>query len=143
MAAAKYSRQREYIRKNLAERCDHPTADMVYQDIRRVFPSISLGTVYRNLSLLAGIGEIQKIPVSGGPDRFDGDVKPHDHFFCRQCGCVLDFQPTDRERRLQEQAAKGFAGRIEGQTVQFFGICPQCLKNQAKRGHISNENLKS
>ena len=61
MAVVKFSRQREAIRNNLAHRYDHPTADMVYQDIRREFPHISLGTVYRNLSLLAENGEIQKI----------------------------------------------------------------------------------
>ena len=141
MAAAKYSRQRESIRKNLAGRSDHPTADMVYLDIRKEFPNISLATVYRNLSLLAGLGEIQKIPVPDGPDRFDGMVKPHDHFFCRVCGAVLDFRLTDTDNRLRKQAVKGFAGRIDGQTVQFFGVCPDCLKKQAGSPHVSNENL--
>lgn len=141
MAAAKYSRQRESIRKNLAGRSDHPTADMVYADIRKEFPNISLGTVYRNLSLLARLGEIQKISVSDGPDRFDGMVKPHDHFFCRECGCVLDVRLTDTDNRLQKLAGRGFAGRIDGQTVQFFGICPDCLRKQAGGVHVGNENL--
>ena len=140
MAVEKYSRQRESIRKNLAGRRDHPTADMVYLDIRKEFPNISLGTVYRNLSLLAQLGEIQKISVSDGPDRFDGRTKPHDHFFCKECGCVLDFQLTDTDNRLQRQAGKGFEGRIDGQTVQFFGVCPDCLKKQTGNVHVSNEN---
>ena len=57
----KFSRQRESIKNNLMGRTDHPTAETVYSDIRQEYPNISLGTVYRNLSLLADLGEIQKI----------------------------------------------------------------------------------
>ena len=57
----KYSRQRESIVNFLASRTDHPTAETIYQNIKKEFPNISLGTVYRNLSLLEEIGEIIKI----------------------------------------------------------------------------------
>ena len=57
----KYSRQRESIKENLMNRYDHPTAETVYLDVKKDYPNISLGTVYRNLSLLSEIGEIQKI----------------------------------------------------------------------------------
>ena len=73
----KRSRQREAIRQCLTGRYDHPTAETVYMSIKDEFPNISLGTVYRNLSLLSDLGEIQKITVSGGPDRFDGNPAPH------------------------------------------------------------------
>ena len=65
----KRSRQREAIRQCLMGRYDHPTAETVCMSIKDEFPNISLGTVYRNLSLLSDMGEIQKITVSGGPDR--------------------------------------------------------------------------
>ena len=68
----KYSRQREAIKTFLAGRYDHPTAETVYLGIKEEFPNISLGTVYRNLSLLSDIGEIQKLSTGIGPDRFDG-----------------------------------------------------------------------
>lgn len=61
MASLKYSRQRESIKEFLMTRTDHPTADTVYHQLRKIYPNISLGTVYRNLALLADIGEIQKI----------------------------------------------------------------------------------
>ena len=73
MAALKYSRQRECIKNYLRGREDHPTADMIYSSIRREFPNISLGTVYRNLSLLIELGEIQKITTDGA-DRFDAKI---------------------------------------------------------------------
>ena len=76
----KRSKQRESIKKFLISRYDHPTAETVYMNIKEEFPNISLGTVYRNLSLLADIGEIQKLSTGIGPDRFDGNPKPHYHF---------------------------------------------------------------
>ena len=61
MNGLKHSRQREMIKSFLMTRKDHPTADMVYMNVRQQNPNISLGTVYRNLTLLADIGEIQRL----------------------------------------------------------------------------------
>ena len=97
----KRSRQREAIRQCLTGRYDHPTAETVYMSIKDEFPNISLGTVYRNLSLLSDLGEIQKITVSGGPDRFDGNPAPHYHFSCRECGCVMDLDMPSQEQLNQ------------------------------------------
>ena len=84
MAALKYSKQREAIKDFLAHSHEHPTADVVYMNLRESFPNISLGTVYRNLSLLSEMGQIQKISMRDGADRFDGTITPHDHFICEE-----------------------------------------------------------
>lgn len=76
MATLKYSRQRELIKDFLMTRKDHPTADIVYRNVRKQNPSISLGTVYRNLTLLADIGEISRLNVGDGVDHFDADTSP-------------------------------------------------------------------
>ena len=121
----KHSRQRDAIRENLIHRYDHPTAETVYMDIKEDFPNISLGTVYRNLALLADLGEIQKISTGAGPDRFDGNPNPHCHFQCRMCYNVLDI-PFEYPDELNAHASKNFPGIIEGNTIQFFGLCPDC-----------------
>ena len=90
MATLKYSRQRESIKEFLTGRTDHPTADFVYENMKQIYPNISLGTVYRNLSLLADLGEIQKLSSFGGADRFDARTAPHCHFMCTRCGRVMD-----------------------------------------------------
>ena len=84
----KRSVQRELIRNNLAHRTDHPTADMVYQSIREELPNISLGTVYRNLRFLVDQGDALSLKLGDGKEHFDGNVNPHFHFICTQCGCV-------------------------------------------------------
>ena len=128
MASLKYSRQRECIKSFLLSRYDHPTADTIYMNVRKEFPNISLGTVYRNLALLASLGEIIKITVDGA-DRFDAHVEPHSHFICKNCHQVLDLH-VENEELIQAQAQKNFPGQSEGHVVQYFGLCSTCLKEQ-------------
>lgn len=121
----KYSKQREAIKNFLVTRYDHPTAETVYLNIRREFPNISLGTVYRNLNLLAEIGEIQKLSPGIGPDRFDGNPAPHYHFICRHCGCVMDLTVSGLDH-INILAGQDFDGEIEGHITYFYGACPSC-----------------
>ena len=131
MAVMKHSRQREAIKANLMQRHDHPTADMIYADIRKEFPNISLGTVYRNLSLLSDLGEIRKMTTDSGADHYDGNTLPHSHFFCRSCGAILDLAPVDGSK-MAIRAGKEFDGIIEESKVTFLGVCGDCTR-KAKR----------
>lgn len=126
----KYSRQRESIKNFLATRCDHPTAETIYVNIKKEFPNISLGTVYRNLSLLSELGEIQKLSTGIGPDRFDGNPKPHYHFICNSCGCVLDLDVANLDH-INILAGQNFGGVIEGHIAFFYGKCPSCKAKEA------------
>ena len=125
----KYSKQRESIKNFLVTRYDHPTAETVYLNIRREFPNISLGTVYRNLNLLAEIGEIQKLSPGIGPDRFDGNPAPHYHFICRHCGCVMDLTVSGLDH-INILAGQDFDGEIEGHITYFDGACPSCKASE-------------
>lgn len=129
MQALKYSRQREAIKEFLISRTDHPTADTVYTNIRQEFPSISLGTVYRNLALLSDIGEILKISTSEGGDRFDGNTMPHYHFICKECNSVIDLNIKNLDH-VNELASVNFDGKIEGHVAYFFGKCGNCINKQ-------------
>ena len=125
--ALKYSRQREVIKENLMHRDDHPTADMVYMDVRQTFPNISLGTVYRNLQLLTELGEIQKLNVGDGADHFDAKTFPHYHFICSECGSVIDLQ-MDNIDTIKDIAGVNFDGQIAGHITYFYGVCGNCCK---------------
>lgn len=135
----KYSRQRESIKSNLMSRYDHPTAETVYLDIKREYPNISLGTVYRNLSLLSELGEIQKISTELGPDRFDGNPAPHYHFICKECGCVMDID-LENQDNLDAIASDVFPGTIEGHSVQFYGKCPECMRKLSQENEQQTNN---
>lgn len=125
--ALKYSRQREVIKSFLITRKDHPTADVVYSNVRKDYPNISLGTVYRNLTLLADLGEIQRLRVGDGVDHFDADTSQHYHFICSHCGTVLDLEMNSIDS-IMETAGSNFEGIIEGHVTYFYGQCPDCNK---------------
>lgn len=123
--ALKYSRQREVIKDFLCARKDHPTADVVYMNVRQQYPNISLGTVYRNLTLLSEMGEITRLRVGDGVDHFDADTSPHNHFICSRCGSVIDLEMENIDY-IQEAAEKNFNGRIDGYSAYFYGLCANC-----------------
>ena len=125
--ALKYSRQREVIKECLINRYDHPTADMVYMDVRETFPNISLGTVYRNLQLLTDLGEIQKLNVGDGVDHFDAKTFPHYHFICKECGSVIDVLMENIDT-IKVIAGVNVVGQIAGHITYFYGICGNCCK---------------
>ncbi|HHU73807.1 MAG TPA: transcriptional repressor [Clostridiales bacterium] len=128
MSVTKYSRQREAIKEYLAHTKEHPTADMVYMQIRKIYPNISLGTVYRNLNFLADKGEVQKIDCQDGSIRFDGKAEPHYHFLCKNCGCVKDLEMESIDH-INEIANANFSGKIEGHITYFYGKCPECCED--------------
>lgn len=117
--------QRQIILEELAKTKTHPTADEVYQFVRRRLPRISLGTVYRNLDILSRCGRVRKLELGGSQRRFDGNVEAHYHIRCRQCGKMSDvsMEPlTD----LEAQAARKSDYRILGHQLEFLGLCPLC-----------------
>ena len=123
----KHSKQRDSILEFLAARKDHPTADVVYMNVREQLPNISLGTVYRNLTLLSDLGEILRLRVGDGTDHFDADTSEHYHFVCTECGSVIDLD-MDSIDSIMETAGERFDGRIRGHVTYFYGSCPACTR---------------
>jgi Fur family transcriptional regulator, ferric uptake regulator len=121
------TRQRQVVLEELQKLKIHPTAVVLYEIVRRRLPKISLGTVYRNLDLLARTGLIQKLNVAGGEARFDGEVAQHDHVRCVRCGRVDDVSAPPLD--LVGGTTHDWGGyQILGHRLEFFGICPECVK---------------
>ena len=125
MATLKYSRQRESIKEFLTGRTDHPTADFVYENMKQIYPNISLGTVYRNLAQLAENGDILKISTSANKEHFDGFVHRHFHFVCNKCDKIYDVD-LDGMDEIKNQAAEKLNADIEDYSLIFYGICENC-----------------
>lgn len=118
--------QRQVILEELRKVKSHPTANEVYDMVRTRLPRIGLGTVYRNLDLLAEKGIIKKLEVGGEQKRFDGDTSQHYHIRCVDCHRVEDiFIEIDKE--LERNASSCCNYQILGHHVEFSGICSSCL----------------
>ncbi len=133
--ALKKSKQRDMIKAFLMGRKDHPTADVVYSNVRQQIPNISLGTVYRNLTLLADIGEIQRLRLGDGVDHFDADTTPHYHFVCSDCGSVIDLE-MDGIESILDVANANFNGVITGHVTYFYGTCSCCTKEVMQKNDL-------
>ncbi len=127
--------QRTVILEELRKRRDHPGADELYLQVRQRLPRISLGTVYRNLELLAAQGIIQRLDFGPGQMRFDPVAEPHGHFRCTRCGAVEDLPFPVRLPRLSRMA---WTRRrvITGGRAEYFGLCPACAGQARAAGRI-------
>ena len=127
MKDLKYSRQREAILDNLKSRVDHPTADMLFQSLRKDDPKISLGTVYRNLGLLTEIGKIKKLSDINGIERYDYNTTDHYHFTCKACSKLIDL-PADTIVGLDNMFKHNDIGIVESHSLILYGYCKECYQ---------------
>ena len=136
----RYSKQRAALLELLMSTKEHPTAAQLYERLRKQYPSVSLGTVYRNLSLLAEQGQVQILRGGSGFDRFDGNVAPHSHITCTVCGRVVDVDCAIPGEDAAEKAAAEASGfRVLSHALDFYGICPECLQDQENAGEQGTE----
>ena len=121
------TRQRKKILDILRQQQSHPSADEIYEMVRKHLPNISLGTVYRNLELLSESGEIQKLDLGGTMKRYDWDPKKHYHIRCTRCGRVDD-APIAPLQQLENELYGATVFTIIGHRLEFVGLCPKCSK---------------
>ncbi len=121
------TRQRRIIYEIVRSRRDHPNAAEIHREAVKQIPTISLGTVYRNLKLLAEQGLIREITHLGEGSRFDGYPELHAHVICRACGKVEDLE-LDVESTLDQLVAEKTGYRNLVHSLTFYGLCPECFQ---------------
>jgi Fur family peroxide stress response transcriptional regulator len=126
-AGLKITPQRLGIYKELVKSKEHPSADMLWQKVRKTFPSISLDTVHRTLLTISKIGAAFIVEGSGDVKRFDGGMESHQHFRCTQCRRIIDFHHAPFDSiAIPPELADSFL--IVRSTVYLEGICRYCQK---------------
>jgi Fur family transcriptional regulator, peroxide stress response regulator len=129
--ALRHSRQREEILSLLRSTDFHPTADWIYQEMKKGFPHLSLGTVYRNLAILADQGLVKKIHSGSTFDRFEARVEPHYHLICSRCRTISDLDmPIYQE--INDRAGRMTDFQIQGHRIEFYGLCSACRIKKAE-----------
>ena len=129
--AYRNTRQRQLILDELRK---------LYDTVRRRLPTISLGTVYRNLEQMAAAGLVLKIEISGSAARYDGSVHRHDHIRCVRCGRVDDLPAVPLDKIIG--SGQDWGGyKVLDRRVEFAGICPDCQKavDHARQGSSAGD----
>ena len=123
-------RKRTAILSFLRQTKDHPSAEMVFNHLKQEIPDLSLGTVYRNLSMFKAKGEIVSLGTVNGVERFDGNIEPHVHFICNSCDGVTDLPQIQVPEELNLQVNKATGGAVEMCHLTFTGQCKDCIAKQ-------------
>jgi len=122
------TKQKKVILDILRDNQCHPSADWVYEQARKLVPDISLGTVYRNLSILCDSGEILELNYGSTYSRYDGNPENHYHFFCEKCNNLFDVTiPVYQGLDKMVQDTTGF--EVYHHRMEFYGLCDQCKES--------------
>lgn len=128
----KYTEQREIVLNILLNAEDHLSAEDVYASIKKKYPQSNIGiaTVYRALSFLEEVDLITSLAFGTEGKKYESNVKEHhDHLICIKCGKIIEFLDEEIERR-QERIAKRNKFKITSHSMQLYGICEDCQKEE-------------
>ncbi|MCK4259004.1 MAG: transcriptional repressor [Halanaerobiales bacterium] len=126
--STRMTKQRQAILNVLRSTTSHPTADWVYEEVRKIIPNISLGTVYRNLGILKNMGKVFELNFGSTYSRYDGNPENHYHFCCSQCGKVYDLNLPLLDS-ITEEAEIQSGHKIQNHRLEFYGICNECMRS--------------
>ncbi|MEN8164868.1 MAG: transcriptional repressor [Acidobacteriota bacterium] len=118
------TRQRRVVYEAVRQSKEHPTADMVFDQVRETLPTVSLGTVYRNLAVLKERGLLIELRGSDRKTHFEANLTPHAHFTCTRCGAISDLWDCPTPQWEKYTCLAGHT--VEECSLEFRGTCPQC-----------------
>lgn len=127
-AGVKLTHQRMEVFRELAQSCDHPDAETLFEGVRQRVPTVSLDTVYRTLWLLSDLGLIKTVGIPHERTRFDANLDRHHHFVCKRCGLTRDFRCEAFNALTIPELVKDF-GHAETTHVEVQGVCVECAAN--------------
>jgi Fur family peroxide stress response transcriptional regulator len=118
--------QRLAILKILAASEGHPSVDAIYKEVKALFPTTSLATVYKTVSLLKELNEVLELGFPDGSNRYDGyNPVPHPHAICMTCKKIMDPELMNIDE-LSEEMSRKTGYKIFHHRLDFFGLCPDC-----------------
>jgi len=124
--------QRLAIIRALLASAEHPTADAVYETVRREHPHLSLATVHRTLDTLCDIGEARKVTLLHDSARYDGNVTPHHHVVCIKCRRIRDIEVPGADQLLDGRDRIG-EFHVLGTSVEILAVCEKCGRARGQR----------
>ena len=131
-AGMRITPQRTAICELLTVSEEHPTAAMIYDDLKPRFPSMSLATVYNTLDVLVEIGAINVLGQAGDDTvHYDADTEPHVNLACLSCNKIVDI-PSEHVSHLDEEITAASGYKLLGARVLYYGLCPDCQRKQAE-----------
>lgn len=118
--------QRLAVLKILAESKDHPSVEAIYRQVKQDFPTTSLATIYKTVTLLKETGQVLELGFADWGSRYDGNRPfPHPHIICTKCGAIVDPDFATMQEMTKDMAHQS-GYQITHHRLDFFGLCPRC-----------------
>ena len=140
MSVTRKTKQKEAILEVLKSTDRHPTASWIYEQVRKKMPHISLGTVYRDLKMLARNGDILEIDFTSNPSRYDGNTGNHYHFRCLKCDNIFDVDEKVN-KEIDRRVAQKTGFEVLYHCLEFHGLCQQCQQKDYETLRGSEKQL--
>lgn len=137
-----FSKKREAIYQAIVSTSTHPSAEWVYNQLKTEYPELSVGTVYRNISVFKDMGLVKMVGVVNGQERFDACVRPHPHLICRVCSSVTDLNiniPTISQK-LYTVLNMEYGISVDDYTLTFHGLCRKCCTDHPEVQSSSSDD---
>lgn len=123
----RFSKKRQAILMALRDTHEHPTAETLYQQLKPEHPDLSLGTVYRNLTLFRQQGLVRGVGVVDGHERFDANTADHPHFVCKCCHAVIDIPAIEDGVEVERAVSRAYGFCADSHDLTVYGTCGKCL----------------
>jgi len=118
--------QRIAIVEILANSCEHPGVEQIYSEVIKRFPTTSLATVYKTVTLLKELGEVMEMGFGDECNRYDGkNPNPHPHIMCMKCKSITDPDHASLNE-MSKELSEETGYKIVSHRLDFFGVCPDC-----------------
>ena len=123
--------QRLAILRTLVKSDGHPSVEEIYSVVVKDFPTTSLATVYKTITLLKDLGEVLELEFSHGSNRYDG-IKPfpHPHVVCNSCKKIAD-PDLESLNAMTAEVSEQTGYKVINHRLDFYGLCPECQKEKA------------
>lgn len=132
-ATKRFTKQRQAILETLKNTYVHPDANWIYKKVSKKLPNISLGTIYRNLNILAEESTIKELTIQPNVTRYEGNLEPHHHIVCFNCYKIEDIS-KDSDCEIDEKLKNKFAKKMKyadlSCEILITGLCPDCQSSQ-------------
>jgi len=124
----KLTPQRIAVLEYLEDNKEHPSAETVYNNVSKTFPTMSFATVYNTLAALRNRGHLLELTIDADKRRYDPNTTHHNHLICTRCRRIIDI-PVEYRLHVPEPLRGDF--QITGNHIEFYGICPECQGQKA------------
>ena len=125
--------QRQVIYEAVVDSCEHPTPELIYEQVKQRIPSISLGTIYKNVKTFLDSGVLKEVTLHHGSLRLESNMTPHHHLVCSSCKAIFDIEDS-AVKPIQlppKELPAGFS--VQQCRVEFVGVCKRCQTARRKK----------